>query len=201
MEDFDTFAARLRATLAARKFEAHSGVTIWGGPELNHLMVRRFGPFKLVGGADAFFAVLDVTRPPQFPVDYVRSLFGRTAMLLPRRSALGRLAFGSNRIGFLVLVGATAAVPGMVRTQAQTTRPATPQRTALSRFSEPTPTIAPVMVCVVLTGTPPKMVSTRVHAAPVSAQKPSTGRSLMIRWPIVLTMRQPPHNVPRPIAT
>src|SRR5579884_1190252 len=47
---------------------------------------------------------------------------------------------------------ATAAAAGIVTTQAQTTRPATPQRTALSRFSEPTPTIAPVMVCVVLTG-------------------------------------------------
>ena len=36
--------------------------------------------------------------------------------------------------------------------------------------------MAPVIVCVVLTGMPPKMVMTNVVAAPVSAQKPSTGR-------------------------
>src|SRR6516164_5989200 len=72
---------------------------------------------------------------------------------------------------------AMAAVAGMVMIQAHTTRPATPQRTALSRFSEPTPTMAPVMVCVVLTGTPRKIVRISVVAAPVSAQKPSTGLS------------------------
>ncbi len=43
---------------------------------------------------------------------------------------------------------------GIVRIQAQTIRPATPQRTAESRRVAPTPTIAPVIVCVVLTGTP-----------------------------------------------
>ena len=95
---------------------------------------------------------------------------------------------------------AMIAQAGMVRTQAQTTRPAMPHRTALRRFSDPTPTIAPVIVCVVLTGTPQKMVRISVAAAPVSAQKPSTGLSLMIRWPIVLTMRQPPNMVPRAIA-
>ncbi len=42
----------------------------------------------------------------------------------------------------------------MVSTHAQTIRPATPQRTADRRRVAPTPTIAPVMVCVVLTGTP-----------------------------------------------
>jgi hypothetical protein len=44
----------------------------------------------------------------------------------------------------------------MVRTQASTICPATPQRTALIRFVEPTPTMEPVMVCVVLTGMPPE---------------------------------------------
>ena len=43
---------------------------------------------------------------------------------------------------------------GMVSTQAQTIRVATPQRTAERRLVEPTPTIAPVMVWVVLTGIP-----------------------------------------------
>ena len=39
---------------------------------------------------------------------------------------------------------------GIVRIQAQTIWPATPQRTALSRRVAPTPTMAPVIVCVVL---------------------------------------------------
>jgi hypothetical protein len=45
----------------------------------------------------------------------------------------------------------------MVRTQAQTIRRATPQRTADSRRVAPTPTIAPVMVWVVETGMPRKV--------------------------------------------
>ena len=47
-----------------------------------------------------------------------------------------------------------AAEIGIVRTQAQTMRPATPQLTADSRRVEPTPTIAPVIVWVVETGMP-----------------------------------------------
>ena len=43
---------------------------------------------------------------------------------------------------------------GIVKIHAQTMLPATPQRTALTRCAEPTPTIAPVMVCVVETGMP-----------------------------------------------
>src|ERR1043166_2386429 len=39
-----------------------------------------------------------------------------------------------------------------------------------------------------------------VRAPPVSAQKPCIGVSLVMRRPIVRTMRQPPINVPRPIA-
>src|SRR5256885_2325009 len=41
----------------------------------------------------------------------------------------------------------------------------------------------------------------RVIEPESSAQKPSTGRILVMRWPIVLTMRQPPNIVPRPIVT
>ena len=48
----------------------------------------------------------------------------------------------------------TIAAAGMVSIQAQMISPATPQRTAVSLRNEPTPIIAPVMVCVVLTGTP-----------------------------------------------
>ena len=47
-----------------------------------------------------------------------------------------------------------AKAAGIVSTQAQTIWPATPQRTADSRRVAPTPTIAPVIAWVVLTGTP-----------------------------------------------
>jgi mannitol/fructose-specific phosphotransferase system IIA component (Ntr-type) len=49
----------------------------------------------------------------------------------------------------------------MVKINAQTIRPATPQRTAESLFVEPTPTIDPVMVCVV-TGLRPEEISVPV---------------------------------------
>src|SRR5271167_120618 len=52
------------------------------------------------------------------------------------------------------VAAATMAEAGIVRIQAQTMRPATPQRTADKRCKEPTPTMAPVMVWVVLTGMP-----------------------------------------------
>ena len=64
---------------------------------------------------------------------------------------------------------------GMVSTHAQTIRPATPQRTADRRRIDPTPMIAPVIVCVVLTGTP-RCVAVNSEIAPaVSAAKPPTG--------------------------
>jgi len=92
------------------------------------------------------------------------------------------------------------AEAGIVKIQAQTILPATPQRTALARCAEPTPTMAPVMVCVVDTGIPSTVVRKSVNAPPVSAQKPPTGLSLVIRCPMVLTMRQPPNMVPSAIA-
>ena len=46
------------------------------------------------------------------------------------------------------------AAPGMVRSQAQTIRRVTPQLTAVQRLAVPTPDTAPVITCVVLTGTP-----------------------------------------------
>ena len=51
---------------------------------------------------------------------------------------------------------AAAAEAGIVMIHAQTIRRATPQRTADSRWIAPTPIIAPVIVCVVLTGIPAK---------------------------------------------
>ncbi len=88
----------------------------------------------------------------------------------------------------------------MVMTHASTMFPATPQRTADARSAVPTPMIAPVIVCVVETGTPSSVAMKRVIAPPVSAEKPPTGRSFVIFCPMVFTMRQPPNSVPRAMA-
>lgn len=88
----------------------------------------------------------------------------------------------------------------MVSTQAQTIRPATPQRTAESLRVEPAPTTAPVMVCVVETGIPRKVARYSELAAAVSAEKPPIGLSAVIFCPRVLTIRQPPDSVPSAIA-
>ena len=80
---------------------------------------------------------------------------------------------------------ATRAEAGIVTIQAQTILRATPHRTADSRFTAPTPTMAPVIVCVVLTGIPARAVEKRVIAPAVSAQNPPTGFSLVMREPIV----------------
>src|SRR5436309_2064305 len=60
--------------------------------------------------------------------------------------------------------------------------------------------MAPVMVWVVDTGTPRKVAANSVAAPPVSAQNPCMGVSLVIRKPMVRTMRQPPIKVPSAIA-
>ena len=49
---------------------------------------------------------------------------------------------------------AMSAEQGMVSTQAQMSRAATPHLTACVPLVAPTPTIDPVIVCVVLTGIP-----------------------------------------------
>jgi len=77
-------------------------------------------------------------------------------------------------------MAATKPLAGMVKIQAHTMLPATPHRTALARWVEPTPTMAPVMVWVVETGMPKEVAKKRVKAPPVSAQKPPTGLSLVI---------------------
>src|ERR1700760_2905167 len=76
---------------------------------------------------------------------------------------------------------------------------ATFQRTAEARLAAPTPTIAPVIVCVVDTGTPSAVAMNSVMAPPVSAQKPCIGVSLVNLSPIVRTIRQPPISVPSAI--
>ncbi len=60
--------------------------------------------------------------------------------------------------------------------------------------------MAPVIVCVVLTGTPSEDAIRMEMPPAVSAQNPPNGRSLVIRLPIVFTMRHPPSAVPIPIA-
>ena len=94
-------------------------------------------------------------------------------------------AVGLNRRMIQNVSMATAAEAGMVKIQAQTMRVATPQRTAERRWVLPTPTMAPVMVWVVLTGIPARAVPKRVMAPAVSAQNPPTGLSLVIFEPMV----------------
>src|SRR2546430_6698191 len=60
--------------------------------------------------------------------------------------------------------------------------------------------MAPVIVCVVLTGMPKWEAMNSVMAPLVSAQKPPNGVSFVRRWPMVFTIRQPPVTVPNPIA-
>src|SRR5678815_3323135 len=91
---------------------------------------------------------------------------------------------------------ATKAAAGIVRSQAQTMRPATPHFTADNLRVAPTPTIEPVIVCVVETGVPVRVTYAKVSAAADSAQKPPTGFNFVMRVPIVCTMRQPPDSVP-----
>src|SRR4051812_22564707 len=70
------------------------------------------------------------------------------------RSINAYYAFGTKNLIAQKVSAATIADAGIVNTQAQTICLATPHRTAERREVEPTPTIAPVMVCVVLTGMP-----------------------------------------------
>src|SRR5438552_14899819 len=109
------------------------------------------------------------------------------------------LVTGVQTCALPISTPAMPAAAGMVSSHAQTIRPATPQRTADNRCAAPTPDIAPVMVCVVLTGMPKCDATNSVIAPLASAQKPPNGWSLVRRWPIVLTMRQPPDIVPSPI--
>jgi hypothetical protein len=95
---------------------------------------------------------------------------------------------------------AIAAEAGIVKIQAQTIRPATPHRTAESFWVAPTPTMAPVIVCVVETGIPRPVAAKRVMAPAVSAQKPPTGLSFVIFMPMVFTILQPPAVVPSAMA-
>ena len=84
------------------------------------------------------------------------------------------------------------AAAGSVSTQATTMLPATPQRTADSRFAAPDPITAPEIVCVVESGKP-TCEAARITVAPAPcAAKPCAASILWMRLPIVLMIRQPP---------
>src|SRR5207247_8986948 len=93
------------------------------------------------------------------------------------------------------------AEQGMVRIQAQIMLPARPQRTADTECVDPTPTMEPVVVWVVDTGMPSEGARNSVIEPESAAQTPPTGRLLVTRWPVVLTMRQPPKIRPNPHLT
>src|SRR5207248_2100668 len=95
---------------------------------------------------------------------------------------------------------AITAAAGIVITHAHTILVAIPQRTAFIRWMLPTPAIAPAIACVVDTGVPNSVERNTAKAAPVSAQNPLRGFSLVSRAPIVRTIRHPPLNVPNAIA-
>src|SRR5690606_34307365 len=95
---------------------------------------------------------------------------------------------------------ARTATIGIVITQAMTIRPATPHLTAEKRLADPTPRIAEVMACVVLTGKWNSVAPKITDAADRSAANPLTGSILNIFVPIVLMIFQPPTDVPSAIA-
>ena len=82
---------------------------------------------------------------------------------------------------------------------ARRTRPATPHRTAEKRWRDPTPTIALAIVCVVLTGIP-LTAPRKDERAPGLRGEAAHGRSLLILFLIVFTIRQPPLSVPMAMA-
>lgn len=97
-------------------------------------------------------------------------------------------------------MAATIPEQGIVSTHAHTIREAKPQRTAETLRDKPTPTIAPVMVCVVDTGMPKEVAKNKAMEPEVCAQNPPVGRTLVMPIPMVRTMRQPPSKVPNAMA-
>ena len=79
--------------------------------------------------------------------------------------------------------------PGKVRIQVRTISRATPQFTYVIRFAAPTPIIAVVFVCVVLTGTPVSDENSRQAEAAMSAENPWYFSSFTMSMPTALIMR------------
>src|ERR1043165_3354667 len=94
----------------------------------------------------------------------------------------------------------TMPAAGIVKIHAHTIRVATAHRMPRALVTEPTPMIAPVIVCVVDTGILRKVAVNSVIAPAISAQNPPTGLRCVSPMPMVLTIRQPPTAVPIAIA-
>src|SRR5690606_31975292 len=87
----------------------------------------------------------------------------------------------------------------MVNIHAHNKLMVTPHITAEIRLVIPTPIIEPEIVCVVETGKHKCSVTESDIAPAVSAATPSSGVTLVIFDPMVLTIFQPPLIVPNPI--
>ena len=107
----------------------------------------------------------------------------------------------SEQPGEQVETRPTAAEAGTVNIHAVSRLLATPQRTAEARRAVPAPMTAPVIVCVVDTGMPIAEALNSMIEPPNDALKPWCCESRVIFVPIVSIIFQPPHAVPRPIAT
>lgn len=81
---------------------------------------------------------------------------------------------------------------GIVRNHAVMMLAATPHLTAESLLVAPTPMIEPVIVWVVLTGMPARVLAITVMAPAVSALKPCTGLKSVNPLPRVLITFHPP---------
>src|SRR4051794_15614673 len=109
----------------------------------------------------------------------------------------------SSRLERVVVQKANAAISpaaGNVTSQATEILPKIRQLTEAPELAVPVPVIAPATVCVVDTGAPIAVEPNNATAAAVSAVNPLTGRSGVMRWPIVRTIRQPPDEVPSAMA-
>ena len=95
---------------------------------------------------------------------------------------------------------ANTILTGMVSTQAHISLAPTPHLTAVTLLVIPAPIMAPVIVCVVLTGIPKASVPKSNIAPDVSAATPWKGVSLVMLDPIVFTILQPPDSVPTAMA-
>ena len=91
--------------------------------------------------------------------------------------------------------------PGNVNTQVSIMSLTTPKLMADRRLTAPTPMMALVLVCVVDTGMPSTVISSRHSALDRSAEKPWNFSSLTMSCPTDLMMRSPPTDVPSPMMT
>jgi hypothetical protein len=119
----------------------------------------------------------------------------------PQRQYFWRRFYDQIKILIMRYIEAeTSAEIGIVITHAHRIRRATDHLTEESPRVTPTPMIAPVIVCVVLTGMPAAVAPKMVIAPAVSALNPPGGSSLVIFEPIVFITFHPPARVPSDIA-